>query len=67
MKAGLLEIAHIIVVNKCDHPGAENTLRDLRQWCPVVIGTSATTGDGLPQLFAAIVAHQGQHRARHVG
>ena len=67
MKAGLLEIAHIIVVNKCDHPGAENTLRDLRQWCPVVIGTSATTGDGLPQLFAAIVAHQGQRRARHVG
>ena len=67
MKAGLLEIAHIIVVNKCDHPGAENTLRDLRQWCPVVIGTSATTGNGLPQLFAAIVAHQGQHRARHVG
>ena len=67
MKAGLLEIAHIIVVNKCDHPGAENTLRDLRQWCPVVIGTSATTGDGLPQLLAAIVAHQGQHRARHVG
>ena len=67
MKAGLLEIAHIVVVNKCDHPGAEHALRDLRQWCPVVIGTSATTGDGLPQLLASIVAHQGQHRARHVG
>jgi LAO/AO transport system kinase len=60
MKAGLLEVAHIIVVNKSDHPGADHTIRDLREWCPVVIGTVATTGEGLPELIAAIVARQRQ-------
>jgi LAO/AO transport system kinase len=58
MKAGLLEVAHIIVVNKSDHPGAASTLRDLREWCPTVIGTVATTGEGLTELLAAIAAHQ---------
>lgn len=61
MKAGLLELAHIIVVNKRDHPGADRTLRDLREWCPIVIGTVATTGEGLPELLAAIGAHQSRH------
>ena len=61
MKAGLLEVAHIVVVNKCDHPGADSTLRDLREWFPVVIGTVATTGKGLSELLAAIAAHQPQH------
>jgi LAO/AO transport system kinase len=58
MKAGLLEQAHIIVVNKADHPGADSTLRDLREWFPTVIGTVATSGGGLTELLAAIVAHQ---------
>lgn len=58
MKAGLLELAHIIVVNKGDHPGADRTVRDLREWCPTVIATVATTGDGVSELLAAIAAHQ---------
>jgi LAO/AO transport system kinase len=58
MKAGLLEVAHIVVVNKSDHPGADSTLRDLREWCPVVIRVSAVTGEGLPELVAAIGRHQ---------
>ena len=58
MKAGLLEVAHIIVVNKNDHPDADRTLADLREWFPIVIGTVATTGDGVPELCTAIVAHQ---------
>jgi LAO/AO transport system kinase len=58
MKAGLLELAHIIVVNKGDHPGADKTVRDLREWCPTVIATVATTGEGLSELLAAIAAHQ---------
>lgn len=60
MKAGLLELAHIIVVNKSDHAGADRTLRDLREWCPFVIATVATTGEGLSELLAAIAAHQRQ-------
>ena len=62
MKAGLLELAHIIVVNKRDHPGADRTLADLREWCPVVIGTIATTGEGVSDLFTAIVALQHKQR-----
>jgi len=58
MKAGLLELAHIIVVNKGDHPGADQTVRDLREWCSTVIATVATTGEGLSELLAAIAAHQ---------
>ncbi len=58
MKAGLLEVAHIVVVNKGDHPGADTTLRDLRAWCPNVLRTVAATGEGIPELVAAIAEHQ---------
>lgn len=54
MKAGLLEVAHIVVVNKGDHPGAETTLRDLREWCPSVLKVVATTGEGVGDLLALI-------------
>jgi LAO/AO transport system kinase len=66
MKAGLLEVAHIIVVNKGDLPGADNTLQDLREWYPNVVRTVATTGEGIPELAAAIMEHQ-QSRSGHVG
>jgi LAO/AO transport system kinase len=58
MKAGLLEVAHIIVVNKADHVGAEGTLRDLRQWYAHVLGTVAVHGTGMSEVMAAITAHQ---------
>jgi LAO/AO transport system kinase len=58
MKAGLLEVAHIVVVNKGDLAGADSTLRDLRDWCPTVLRTIATTGEGIAALVAAIAEHQ---------
>ena len=58
MKAGLLEVAYIVVVNKGDIAGADATLRDLRDWCPIVLRTVATTGEGIPDLVAAIAEHQ---------
>lgn len=58
MKAGLLEVAPIVVVNKGDLAGADSTLRDLRDWCPTVLRTVATTGEGIPDLVAAIAEHQ---------
>lgn len=54
MKAGLVEVAHIVAVNKGDHEGAEATLRDLREWCPRVIRTVAVKGEGIPELIALI-------------
>jgi len=58
MKAGLLEVAHIVVVNKGDLAGADTALRDLRDWCPTVVRTIATTGEGVAELVAAIAEHQ---------
>lgn|SRR5262245_21328257 len=58
MKAGLLEVAPIVVVNKGDLAGADSTLRDLRGWCPTVLRTVATTGEGIPELVASIAEHQ---------
>jgi LAO/AO transport system kinase len=62
MKSGLLEIADILVVNKADRPGADETrhqlqgalhLREGRHVVPVLM-TTATTGIGLPELADAI-------------
>ncbi len=58
MKAGLFEVAHILVVNKGDHAGAEATVQDLREWMPLVIRTVAIKGEGVPELVEAIAQHQ---------
>ncbi len=58
MKAGLLEVAHIVVVNKGDREGADSTVRDLKEWIPTVIRTVAVKGDGIPELVEAIAEHQ---------
>ncbi len=60
-KAGLLEVADLLVVNKADRPGAERTVRELRAESAVPILTAvAADGTGIPELVAAIAAH---HRA----
>jgi len=69
-KAGILEIADIFVVNKSDRPGAQEAVRDLRTmlamagyeagaWKPPIVSTTASAGDGIADLTAAI----GQHEA----
>lgn len=64
LKAGVLEIADIFVVNKADLPGADRTARDLRAM-PAgrgaakkrpVLKTIATTGDGIAELADAMAA-----------
>ncbi|MGF7233868.1 MAG: methylmalonyl Co-A mutase-associated GTPase MeaB [Frankia sp.] len=60
-KAGLLEVADILVVNKADREGAGQTVRDLRAETDAPILTLiASRGEGLPALIEAIGAH---HRA----
>ena len=63
MKAGLLEIADVLVVNKADRDGAERTMQQLLSRATVrtslrtptpVLKTIATTGDGVGDLLAAI-------------
>jgi len=58
MKAGLLEVADIVVVNKGDVAGADAALRDLGEWCPHVLRTVAVKGEGISELISAIAEHQ---------
>lgn len=58
MKAGLLEAAHVLVVNKGDRDSADRTIQDLREWRPTVLRTVAIKGEGIPELVAAIAAHR---------
>jgi LAO/AO transport system kinase len=50
MKAGLLEVAHLVVVNKADREGADKTVQELQEWVPCVIRTAALTGEGVEDL-----------------
>lgn len=51
IKAGILEIADVFVINKSDTPGADRTERDLEAHVPV-IRTVAIDGTGVPALVA---------------
>jgi LAO/AO transport system kinase len=66
LKAGLMEIADVFVINKADRPGADRLKRDIdtalhyrapAAWTPPVISTVGVTGDGVPELLAALDAH----------
>ncbi len=60
-KAGVLEVADIVVVNKADRDGAEQTVRDLRAETKApIISLIAARGEGVADLVAAIDDH---HRA----
>jgi LAO/AO transport system ATPase len=54
-KAGVLEAADIVVVHKCDLPGADRTVADVRQHVDVpVLKTSVTRREGIDPLLSAI-------------
>ena len=58
-KAGLLEVADIVAVNKADRDGAEQTVRDLRAETKApIVSLVAARGEGLADLVAAIVQKQ---------
>jgi LAO/AO transport system kinase len=67
LKAGIMEIADIYVVNKADRDGAERMVTSIEsnlalqtfpagQWRPPIVRTEATTGKGVSELWAAIRA-----------
>jgi len=64
IKAGILEIADFIVVNKADAPGSERTYSQLRSALSLVpqgstvqvFGTVASSGKGVPELLNAVAA-----------
>jgi LAO/AO transport system kinase len=60
-KAGLLEVADVVVVNKADREGADQTVRDLRgETMAPILKLVAAQGEGVDKLVEAIEEH---HRA----
>jgi LAO/AO transport system kinase len=68
-KAGLMEIADVFVINKADRKGVDETKRDLMQmldlsdlphdaYRPPIIATVGTTGEGIVDLWDAVLAHR---------
>ncbi len=67
LKAGIMEIPDVVVVNKCDHPQAEGMATDIRQalalgpqgnWEPPVVLTEALRDEGVESLLEQIDAHR---------
>jgi len=65
LKAGIMEIADIFVVNKADREGADRTAASIEtvlalhtfaegEWRPPIVKTEATTGRGIDELLAAV-------------
>ncbi len=71
LKAGVMEIGDIYVLNKSDKPEAEQTLEFMKfaleagtvsarhGWMPRLVKTSAVQGTGIPELADAIEEHRG--------
>jgi len=66
LKAGILEIADVFVVNKSDHPMALQLQREIRSmmemlnyagWVPKLVPTQAIEGKGVDTLWATILEH----------
>jgi LAO/AO transport system kinase len=82
IKAGIMEIADVLVVNKADRPGADEAVKDFTQmltlgsprldWRTPVVKTSAMDGSGIEDLTAAVEKHRawaaesGEARRRNV-
>jgi LAO/AO transport system kinase len=68
IKAGIMEIADIFVINKSDRDGAENVEREIRTlqslamrsdgWTPPIVKTVASQGVGIEELTAAIADYE---------
>jgi LAO/AO transport system kinase len=68
LKAGLMEIGDVFVVNKADRTHADRFARDLEsmlelrmrghEWAPPVVRTTAVKGEGIDEVMAAIDRHR---------
>ena len=77
LKAGIMEIADVFVVNKADREGADRLVATIEStlslqtfgpgekdgWRPPILKTIATSGTGVPELVDTLVAFPGAVRA----
>ncbi len=67
IKAGIMEIGDVFVVNKADRPGADKTVTEVTmmmslveehgQWMPPIVKTVASRGEGITELDDALQKH----------
>jgi len=77
IKAGIMEIADVFVINKSDREGAERVEREIRAmqslstrsdgWTPPIVKTVASDGQGVPELAKAIAAYEDFLRTHNLG
>ena len=67
IKAGIMEIADLYIVNKADLPGSARTVQEIRSmlsmgpklaWRPPIIPTVAARGEGVPEVLEAVEKHR---------
>jgi LAO/AO transport system kinase len=73
LKAGIMEIPDVIVVNKMDHPAAQTMLQEVRSIValdpdrerrPRILLTDALRGEGVPELWQALETRRAELDAR---
>ncbi len=74
LKAGIMEIADVLVINKADLPGADKLERELKAylslshrpdgWSPPIVQTVASEGQGIGEALAAARQYYGTGRSR---
>jgi LAO/AO transport system kinase len=77
IKAGIMEIADIFVINKSDRDGAEHVEREIRAlqslaarpdgWTPPIVKTVASQGRGIAELAQAIAAYEAYLKKDNLG
>ena len=77
IKAGIMEIADVFVINKSDREGAERVEREVRAmqslstrsdgWTPPIVKTVASDGQGVPELARAIAFYEDFLRTHDLG
>ena len=67
LKAGVMEIPDVIVINKSDHPSARTMRSEIRsilsldrdrEWRPPIVETEALRGEGVAELWQAVLDHR---------
>jgi len=78
LKAGIMEVADVVVINKSDQPGAERLEEDIKEalelrpmppagqalWLPPIVRTVASEGKGIAECFNAVARHRA-HLQKH--
>jgi len=76
IKAGIMEIADVFVVNKADRDGADRTVAAIEamqalqptpegEWRAPIVRTVASSGDGIEAMWAAVEAFRAHQAGRH--